>query len=289
MTKLTFHLVLVHALALSACVGLPPDAAVHPSAEPIVAAERAFAADTAEMGFATGFRKWSSPEAVGYQPDLVNIHTSLEGQKPGPDDPTIEWWPEWAGIAASGELGFTTGPSVIGGTRYGHYFTVWKKQANGDWRWIFDGGARNKERSSHGPSDPVNYLAPATARAGGAAKAWSEIGAVEATFATSAATDTIAAYTKLLADDVHIQGGGTQNQPAVGKAAAIEELKARGIARMDASQTGGEASLAGDLAYTRGDVSDVRDGKERHDHYVRIWQKRAEGWRLVFDQIFVSR
>jgi ketosteroid isomerase-like protein len=289
MSNAALGIVSLCALALSSCTQVPEGIAAHPSAEPLVAAERAFAADTAEHGFLYGFRKWSAPDAVGYQPDLVNIHKSLEGQTPSPDDPTIEWWPEWAGIAASGELGFTTGPSVIGGTRYGHYFTVWKQQANGDWRWIFDGGAGNNEKSSHGPNDPVAYLATATARAGSADKAWSEIGAVEAEFAKSAATDMMAAYTKLLADDVHIQGGGTGNQPAVGKAAAIEELKARGIARMNASQTGGEASLAGDLAYTRGDVSHVRAGKERHDHYVRIWQKRSQGWRLVFDQILGPR
>ena len=61
-----------------------------------------------------------------------------------PPDPTtapsLVWWPNWAGISKSGDLGFTTGGVEVGGARTDHYFTIWRRQADGSWKWVYDGG-----------------------------------------------------------------------------------------------------------------------------------------------------
>jgi ketosteroid isomerase-like protein len=55
----------------------------------------------------------------------------------------LEWFPADADIAASGDLGFTTGPwiySAAGGRISGHFLTIWKRDAGCRWRVEFDGG-----------------------------------------------------------------------------------------------------------------------------------------------------
>jgi ketosteroid isomerase-like protein len=290
MTKIAVQLVWAWTLALGSCAQMPATYGTHPSAEPVVAAERAFEADTRARGIATGFRTWAAPDAIILQPDPVKAHTAFESWRDDPNGPSLNWWPEWAGIAESGELGFTTGPFVLGdGKKFGHYFSVWKKQPDGSWRWIFDAGADNRDQAANGRDAPVAYLQAPTARAGLSARGWREVGAAEQLLANEAAQDAVAAYTKVLADDAHMQGGGTLNQPAIGRAAAMLELGARAMKQLKLKQLGGEASQAGDLAFTYGDASWIRDGQERRGHYGRIWQKRTVGWRIVFDEIIPLR
>jgi len=61
--------------------------------------------------------------------------------KPGPK--TLTWKPVHAEVAESGELGYTWGNWTFvlpDTTVYGNYFTVWKKQSDGKWKMLLDGG-----------------------------------------------------------------------------------------------------------------------------------------------------
>jgi hypothetical protein len=50
-----------------------------------------------------------------------------------------------------------------------------------------------------------------------------------------------------------------------------------------------EAALSGDMVFSMGEVRDVHEGAERLRYYARIWQRRADGWRIVFDEIVQRR
>jgi len=145
------------ALTLPAVLFAAPALAQTPDAAPIVAAERAFAADAPSMGIAGSFNKWSVPEAIvigGGQAQRIG-EAYPDGPRPA-DEPLLEWWPNFAGIARSGDLGFTTGGVAVNGRRTGHYFTVWKKQPDGSWRWVYDGGSGASAADVPGPdSEPV--------------------------------------------------------------------------------------------------------------------------------------
>jgi hypothetical protein len=52
---------------------------------------------------------------------------------------------------------------------------------------------------------------------------------------------------------------------------------------------GGAASAAGDLAFTYGDAAWQAEGKAQSGHYVRVWQHRPAGWRVVVDEIVPVR
>ena len=63
------------------------------------------------------------------------------GDKPGTKD--ITWWPYRAEASSSGDMGYTFGfwqYKTKDTTTYGNYCTVWHKQKDGSWKFVFDGG-----------------------------------------------------------------------------------------------------------------------------------------------------
>ena len=58
-----------------------------------------------------------------------------------PADAVLEWWPVTAEVAGSGDLGCTVGEAKINSLHhYSKYLTIWKRQANGKWQFVADGG-----------------------------------------------------------------------------------------------------------------------------------------------------
>jgi ketosteroid isomerase-like protein len=68
--------------------------------------------------------------------------------------PTLVWKPLSAKVLVGGDLGYTLGAytrHAIGAdgkpvTGRGNYLTVWKKQADGSWKVVFDTGSAEPER-----------------------------------------------------------------------------------------------------------------------------------------------
>ena len=58
---------------LSALLAVSPALAQEPDAEPVVAAERAFAADAPSLGIAGSFNKWSTPDAIVIGGGLLGV------------------------------------------------------------------------------------------------------------------------------------------------------------------------------------------------------------------------
>lgn len=252
---------------------------------PVVTAERAFAVDGAAMGVKASFLKHSSPDAIVIQPEPVNAHESLAAAPDGkPGDPKLEWWPVFAAIAKSGDLGFTTGPYAVAGQRRGHYFTVWKKQLNGEWKWLFDGGTPSDPSGAPGPGGPVGFLKVADVPPMDSGEALAQVMAVEAALAEVAVHDLKAGFLTVYACDGRMQGSALP--PATTCEAAEVEMATRpATARL--KTLGGEASEAGDLVWTYGVMDWSGIGGETKGHYVRVWQRRADGWRIVFDELLV--
>ncbi|MFN8296498.1 MAG: hypothetical protein U0T69_09905 [Chitinophagales bacterium] len=62
---------------------------------------------------------------------------------------TLSWYPTKAEVSKSKDLGFTFGNWILtkvnGDKKYGVYYTVWKKQKDNSWKFIFDGGNSTPE------------------------------------------------------------------------------------------------------------------------------------------------
>jgi ketosteroid isomerase-like protein len=60
-----------------------------------------------------------------------------------PDFKNLSWEPYKAEAAGSGDLGYSLGNWKMvtdDTTYYGNYYTIWKKQADGKWKFVVDGG-----------------------------------------------------------------------------------------------------------------------------------------------------
>jgi ketosteroid isomerase-like protein len=252
----------------------PPDAVA-----PVVEAERAFAAMARDKGTREAFRTFIAEDGQMFLPGPVRARPLLEAGKIGFGP--IRWWPVYAGLAASGDLGFTTGPFVAGegaDLHYGVYFTVWQRQPDGRWRWVLDYGSPQSAPSRQGADAPVAALRAGTARSAGG---WDGVAAAEAALAGGLAADARSAYRKALARDGRLLRSGPPT--AVGRAAIASAL-AREPERLATARLGGAVSAAGDLAFTYGTAAWSEAGGERRGYYVRIWQRRPRGWTLVVDE-----
>ena len=284
---------LVFAAALLAA---SPVLAQTPDTAPVVAAERAFAADAPSMGIAGSFNKWSTPDAIvigGGQVQRVR-DAYPDGPRPA-DEPLLEWWPNFAGVARSGDMGFTTGGVQVGGRRTGHYFTIWTRQADGSWKWVYDGGSGASAADVPGPeTEPaILPLGPELLQVMYAgqpeppppAPDWAliEVRKAEAELARAAATDQKAAHLAVMADNGRLYVA--PRPPAIGRAAFDEALDGWPATFRFGPTMGGGQSRYGDLVWTYGTADWTRDGQARTGHYVRLWQRQEGGFRIVLAQL----
>lgn len=251
---------------------------------PVVAAERAFAADGLALGVRDSFLKHSAPDGIvlAPEPTLAKAAFGAAAAK----GPPLVWWPLWAGIARSGDLGFTTGPYTFDGKPQAYYFTVWAKQPDGSWKWLYDGGPPSDMSQAAPQGSPVAYARLAERQAGSPDKAMAQVMAAEVALHAAAKADVKAAFLAVVAEDGRIVG--SKAAPPSTRAELDAELATRPTA-IAFGPLGGQASKAGDLAWTYGLAKwTARDGSAQRGHYVRIWRNDKAGWRLLFDELLAA-
>ena len=144
------------ALAATGILAAAPALAAPADPAPVIAAERAFSARAGEVGVAQSFLDNMTDDAIVFSPDPVKAKSVYGGRPPAktPKDggTLLVWWPNFAGIARSDDLGFTTGPAEVNGKRSVHFFTAWQTQADGRWKWDYAGGG---EVEGGGGSQPA--------------------------------------------------------------------------------------------------------------------------------------
>jgi ketosteroid isomerase-like protein len=262
-------------------------AATTPSrARQIEAAERAFAADGLTLGIRGSFLKHMADDAIVFEPTPVSAKTTWQSRS-GEGEPKLEWWPAWVVAARSGDLGLSTGPSAVNDKRAGWYATLWRKDADGTWRWIYDGGAAADAVSAPGSETPAEVGPVAATGEASPAKAFDAVRTAEATLSQAAQQDTVQAYKAFLSADAHLLGPrGTR---ALAPTAAEQRLSLR-PATLFLTLRGGGASRAGDLVWTHGEAGWTLAGqKSVTGHYMHVWKRRPEGWRLIFETLINDR
>lgn len=264
----------------------PASSNVPADAQVIVAAERAFARDGEAHGWAWAFRRHHAPDAQMLSPDPTDA-ASVLARVQGDGENKLDWRPAYAGIARSGDLGFTTGPFLFrggDGKVVGHYFTVWRRQDDGSWKWIFDGGTDVVDPKPV----PVDFAVPTLPlAASGAASGEEAIADVNKNEALlrQGGPDLSRRHAALLAENVRVNRAGATS--AIGKAEAVKLLALDGPIHYVPFRR--DASSAGDLVFTLGEVRGPDDSAAPLAHYARIWQRQSAGWRIVFDETIPRR
>lgn len=148
-----FALVLPISLPLQKVIEVPSrplPASAAGTAEELGRADQAFA-ERAKRGVGDAFVAFAAPDAILFASSgelrrgALAIGAGFAAWNP---KATLEWKPVYGWAAASGDFGFTVGEAVyaapgetgaveLSGTKY---LTVWKRQADGAWKYIADAG-----------------------------------------------------------------------------------------------------------------------------------------------------
>src|SRR5688572_20470807 len=117
--------------------------------EDLVAAERAFAADAVARNTRDAFLAAYDEDGIAFAPGPRNAQR-VWGERSANKN-RLEWAPEVAEIASSGDLGYTSGPfrfTAEGDEKpssFGHYFSVWRKDGEGRWKVLLDHGVSHAQ------------------------------------------------------------------------------------------------------------------------------------------------
>jgi len=246
--------------------------------EQIVAAERAFAARAQVVNARQAFAEYFAPDALLYAPYPAPAFPRLA--EPRDWAVHIAWRPVAAGAASAGDLGWTTGPAEYRAVRdaapnaYGHYTSVWRREADGTWRVVIDIGIEHAAAPAYADAATVEFvraIAPDATAADGAA-ARRQLRDLDTATGVLARDDARAALATVAAGSLRVHRGGAL--PAVGRDAALAALD--GV-RDGWSPEGVVVAASADFGYTYGRGG----GPQGAMAYLNLWQRDESGWRLI--------
>jgi ketosteroid isomerase-like protein len=232
-------------------------------------------------GYKASFLKYLAPDAIMFFNGPVPARKRVSER---PDLPgLLQWYPDYALVSSSGDVGLSTGPWVYTSAgkppAYGHFFSIWRKQADGSWLNALDVGidheqmqpapTKLKVSASTGPTQPTSAKGKDTTAA---------VRAAEEQFAQLAATQSYAAAVSRMGHpDLRVYRDG--RAPVLGFHTAVpyvEDLGPVGAPKPDV------ASGSGDFGYAYGMIA-RRQGTGSSHAFVHVWKEEAGKWQLLAD------
>lgn len=251
----------------------------------LVDTENAFAQAAGDKGTRSAFLEFLSDDSVVFDPQRANGKQVWTARKESPA--MLYWYPIFADISGNGLIGYTTGPWEYrpkgkndAPAAFGHYMTIWQKQADGSFRAVLDLGVSHSKPTA---LEPRIATVPASTRkdpdirsnAGDTASRFYEL---------ITARGAEKGYKEFAADDIRLMRDG--KMPLIGKRAALKEIgsvKADLLINKRMSFYGTD-----DLSYATNTYSFKRDGTViETGNFVQIWKNISGRWLIVMD-IFVA-
>jgi hypothetical protein len=264
----------------------PARTAATPDPAEIVRAEREFAMSVRALGVRDGFLAWLAPSSVVFKPGPVMGVAHHQKLPPGWKG-LLAWAPVRAGVSSDGRLGWSTGPwtwrrdsTQVEPDAYGEYMSLWRRQANGQWKVVLDGGI------GHGPpsgNEPALSFAPTLpgARLGSRPlAARKSLYEADASFARTASLEGVAgALRKHAAEDIVVLRDGSARLQTRAKALPALVASDRRAQLVSNAQF---VADSGDLGYTYGSLVSGTETAPDSAWYVHVWQRTAATpWQLA--------
>ena len=253
-----------------------------PAVASLVAAERAFAAMAVERGIRASFLAQFAADGLVFEPAPVRVHEAWT-TRPAAADPLalkLEWAPAAAGVAASGEIGFTTGPFTLTdrtGARppqHGIYTSVWRKNALGVWQVVLDAGV-----VTHAAIEAAALMPAPKLRAAVSKPNFPQM-LSPAEIERSVRNSSPEAFASWLATDTRWYRNG--NAPILLREPVTTAFRTN-WRTVTLSHTAGGGSATGDFAYTYGTLAtDGIGAAPSAGHYVNLWARDDYGvWKIA--------
>lgn len=143
--------------------GVLADVAMSPTRAPVDrlrAADVAFSHDADRLGAGEAFGRYAAADAQIFSAAgefITGPEAITASFGPSAGNSSFTWQPILAEMSAAGDMGFTVGNATVtveredgnAVVRYSKYLTVWKRQRDGAWKYVVDGGnARPSPRAN---------------------------------------------------------------------------------------------------------------------------------------------
>jgi ketosteroid isomerase-like protein len=117
----------------------------------LLAADIAFSARSSQAGVLQAFLEVATPETKVLSQSGRGFDAVRSEYKGTPATATLTWTPSQAEVSSSGDMGYTWGryeyrePGSDGKPKVttGSYVTIWKRQPDGSWKVVLDGGTQD--------------------------------------------------------------------------------------------------------------------------------------------------
>ncbi len=280
-------------LLLSASIGLSQRKSSQPR-DSLVAAERAFAATSVAKGIRESFLMFFAEDGINFQPHPTKTREAfLKHPVPATRPPVeLNWRPIYADVSRAGDLGYTTGPYTFkdlspekGPTRYGYYFSIWKEQANGEWKVAVDCGIGTPDHSNQKldfrPAPQVKWKA--SRKINLESERASLIDLDRQFLKTSESLGIVESYLRYFGNEARLHRDGLLPMT---ERAAIRSYLSSQISKLSWTPIKSDVAQSDDLGYTYGGYELKFSGpnKTEKGYYVRVWKRDDRGnWKLVLD------
>ena len=246
----------------------------------LINAEKSFAAYSVAHGTKDAFLKFADSAAIVFeQGKPVNAVESWNKREKRPG--VLDWYPQFAGIAMSGNLGYTSGPwtfslndSIVA---RGQYSTIWHIDKYGEWKFLLDLGVNNTPENTDTSkwwrvmsTDPTLY-----------------IGSLQSLLKTEKKFIKKTGNKKDDRKRLYFNNTSKTLLPVLirnGRVPAMDYDQFLSVMNTMPSKikytiNGSGISLSKDLGYVYGTT--IINGKS--DSYLRIWRKEKEGWMIILE------
>jgi ketosteroid isomerase-like protein len=144
-----YYLILIIGLSLLSCQNGRDEDLINKCKTEILETEKAFVNLVKEKGIKVAFLMYASENAVLNRGNkLIKGKKAIEEYYENYKYPLarLEWEPDFIDVSDSGDLGYSYGQYKFEATDVsgkvikdtGTFHTVWKRQSNGEWRYVWD-------------------------------------------------------------------------------------------------------------------------------------------------------
>jgi ketosteroid isomerase-like protein len=266
--------------------------AVPPALQAMIETERTFAARALVVGWKQAFLEYFSDDAVGFEAGQAgSAKAQIDASPDPPKGLQVIWEPRFGDVAASGELGFLTGPvrrinpaRDNGRAAHSVYASVWRRERDGSFRVVMDVGVPTPSAATF--PQGVTRVALATRFSGDYDERTPPLAAADQVLNSALRSSPSRAYRDRLAPGARLH---RSNQlPLVGERAILSRMGSqRPLAAADNRYA--EAARSGDIGYTWGTYATRPAGARgtppgERGFYARVWMRERSGqWKVVLD------
>ena len=269
------------ALILSACAHAPPsDDAAHS----LAAAETAFAAQSVREDMRAAFLAHFADDGLFVRGGWTQARAWLASRPPPPI--VLDWRPVYVEVAASGELGLSTGPwratrkaEPQAPPAYGQFVSIWKHAPGGPWKVAVDIGISHPQAAL--------WNEPLAARAAARGRGAGSLEDAEAAFAGDCARrGERAAYGAHASAQLRRYREDLPPEAALDSALTSASM---GETKIAWSPQHVETARSADFGYVIGSYAAPEATASVLGQYLRVWRREDAGWKIVLDVVNAAR